>query len=79
MVGLSRPVAHYLPRCPSRQSIVPRGPGCSAVLSIRLTRVKPRGTPRAGAHQKQGPMQPFRCRGVSRGPEKLEAKGPATG
>ena len=31
----------------------------SAALSIRLTRLKPRGPPRAGAHQKQGPMQPF--------------------
>ena len=27
---------------------------CSAALSIRLTRLKPRGSPRVGAHQKLG-------------------------
>ena len=39
----------------------------SAPLSIRLTRLKPRGAPRTGAHQKQGPMQPVRGRGMSSG------------
>ena len=38
--------------------------GClfSAVSSaaLWLTRLKPRGPPREGTHQKQGPMQPFR-------------------
>ena len=29
----------------------------SAALSIRLTRLKPRGPPRAGAHQEQGPTK----------------------
>ena len=38
----------------------------SAALSISLTRLKPRGPPRAGAHQKQGPMQTFRGRRMSR-------------
>ena len=45
----------------------------SAALSIRLTRLKPGGPPRAGAHQKQRPMQPFRGRGDVKGPK--EARG----
>ena len=51
----------------------------SAALSIRLTRLKPRDPPRAGVHQKQGRLQPFRGRGMLRGPKKLEAYGPAMG
>ena len=48
----------------------------SAALSIRLTRLKPRGPPRAGAHQiTQGSMHLFKGRGMSRGPKKLEALG----
>ena len=45
----------------------------SAALSIRLTRLKPRGPPRAGAHQEQGPTK-------SRGPPRAGAhqeQGPA--
>ena len=40
----------------------------SAALSIRLTRLKPRGPPRARNHQKQESMQPFRGMGLWRGP-----------
>ena len=41
-----------------------------AALSIKLTRLKPR----AGVHQKQGPMPHlFWGRGMSLGPKKLEA------
>ena len=47
----------------------------SAAVSIRLTRLKPIGPPRAEARQKQIHMQSFRGRGMSRGPKKLEAKG----
>ena len=38
----------------------------------KLTRLKPRDVTRAGAQQKQGSMQPFTGRGMSRGPKKLE-------
>ena len=40
----------------------------SAALSIRLTRLKPRDPPRAGTHQKQRPIQPFRGKVMPRGP-----------
>ena len=52
-----------------------RGFGCAeqqerfrhcAALFIRLTGLKPRDPPKAGAHQKQGAVQPFRGRRMSR-------------
>ena len=37
-----------------------KDPDHSAALSIRMTRLKPRGPPRTGAHQKQAPVQHLR-------------------